>query len=188
VAESSAPSFLSGDAVFAFAPDLTIVCWNRAAEELTGITADEAVGRHCWEVLGGHDECGNLVCHQGCSTARLAREGWPVSCQGLVIKGRTGKRPVDVATVGVDDGDRRVFLHVMVPREARSPQRTELLTPRQHEVLRLLADGMPAKVISARLGVAEATVRNHIRAIFVALGTHSQLEAAAKARRLHLVE
>jgi DNA-binding NarL/FixJ family response regulator len=51
----------------------------------------------------------------------------------------------------------------------------------------MLADGVPAKVIATRLGLAEATVRNHIRAILVALGTHSQLEAIAKARRLQLI-
>jgi Bacterial regulatory proteins, luxR family len=44
-----------------------------------------------------------------------------------------------------------------------------------------MAEGLPAKVIAARLGIAEATVRNHIRAILVALGTHSQLEAIARA-------
>jgi DNA-binding NarL/FixJ family response regulator len=54
-------------------------------------------------------------------------------------------------------------------------------------VLGLLAEGVPAKVIAARLGLAEATVRNHIRAILFELGTHSQLEAVAKARRLDLV-
>ena len=42
----------------------------------------------------------------------------------------------------------------------------------------------PAKVIAARLGLAEDTVRNHIRAILMALGSHSQLEAVAKARVL----
>jgi DNA-binding NarL/FixJ family response regulator len=54
-------------------------------------------------------------------------------------------------------------------------------------VLGLLADGVPAKLIAARLGVAEATVRNHIRAVLAALETHSQLEAIAKARRLELI-
>jgi DNA-binding NarL/FixJ family response regulator len=54
-------------------------------------------------------------------------------------------------------------------------------------VLRLLAEGVPAKVIPGRLGLAEATVRNHIRAILAALETHSQLEAIAKARRLQLI-
>jgi DNA-binding NarL/FixJ family response regulator len=61
------------------------------------------------------------------------------------------------------------------------------LTPRQQQVLGLLADGVPAKVIATRLGVTEATVRNHIRAILAALETHSQLEAIAKARRLQVI-
>ena len=188
MAERSATSFQSGDALFAFDSDLTVISWNPAAEELTGVSAEEAVGRQCWDLLGGQDEGGNLVCHQGCSTARLVREGWPVPCQELVIKARGGKRPVEVVTVTVDDDTRRIVLHIMVPRGSRSPPRTERLTPRQHEVLRSLADGVPAKVVATRLGVAEATVRNHIRAILLALGTHSQLEAIAKARRLQLIE
>jgi DNA-binding NarL/FixJ family response regulator len=61
------------------------------------------------------------------------------------------------------------------------------LTPRQRQVLALLAEGVPAKVIAVRLGLAEPTVRNHIRAILRALGCHSQLEALARARRLELV-
>jgi PAS domain S-box-containing protein len=179
--------FSSGDALFAFDADLTIVSWNRAAEELTGVPAEEAVGRYCWEVIGGHDARGNLVCHRGCATARLAREGSALSCQGLVVNAREGKQRVDMSTVAVDDGDGRLFVHVMVPRREsarlRAPQRLPL-TPRQLEVLRLLDEGVPAKVIAARLELAELTVRNHIRAILVALGTHSQLEAVAKARRL----
>lgn len=189
MAERPAKAFRSGDALIAFDADLTIVSWNRAAEELTGVSADEAVGRYCWEVLGGRDERGNLVCHRGCSTARLAREGWPVPCQGLLIKARDGKRRVEMSTVSVDEGNRPLFLHMMVPhRETPSPRAVPVvLTPRQRQVLRLLADGVPAKVIATRLGLAEATVRNHIRAILAALETHSQLEAIAKARRLQLI-
>ncbi len=187
--ERSAKAFRSGDALFAFDADLTVVSWNRAAEELTGVSADDAVGRRCWEVLGGRDERGNIVCHPGCSTARLAREGWPVRCQGVLIKAREGARRVEMATVAVDEGERPLFLHVMVPRrETSSPPAVPVsLTRRQRQVLALLADGVPAKVIAARLGLAEATVRNHIRAVLVALGTHSQLEAIAKARRLQLI-
>jgi PAS domain S-box-containing protein len=189
MAEPPARTFRSGDPVFAFDADLTIVSWNRAAEELTGVTADEAVGRYCWEVLGGHDERGNLVCHRGCSNARLAREGWPVSCQRLLVKAREGKRRVEVSTVALDEGDRSLFLHVLVPHRDAASRRAplRLLTPRQQQVLGLLADGIPAKVIATRLGIAEATVRNHIRAILVELGGHSQLEAIANARRLNLI-
>jgi DNA-binding NarL/FixJ family response regulator len=60
------------------------------------------------------------------------------------------------------------------------------LTARQHEVLELIAEGAPAKVTATRLGVAEVTVRNHIRAILLQLG-HSQLEAFAEARRRRLL-
>jgi DNA-binding NarL/FixJ family response regulator len=96
---------------------------------------------------------------------------------------------VEMATMAVDGGDRPLFLHVMLPRRATAspPAVPVSLTPRQRQVLALLADGVPAKVIATRLGLAEATVRNHIRAVLVALGTHSQLEAIAKARRLQLI-
>jgi DNA-binding CsgD family transcriptional regulator len=61
------------------------------------------------------------------------------------------------------------------------------LTPRQREVLELVGEGMPAKVIAARLGLAPTTVRNHIRALLQHLDAHSQLQAVANARRLGLL-
>ena len=186
--ERSESAYRSGDALFTFDSELRILSWNRAAEELTGLSADEAVGRSCWEVIGGHAEDGACVCHRGCSAARLAREGWPVPCQLLHINARDGKRQVEVSTVAVDDGERRLFLHLMVPPEPQTCSVRSSLTVRQNEVLELLADGLPAKTIARRLGVAETTVRSHIHAILVELGTHSQLEAIAKARRLQLVE
>ena len=51
------------------------------------------------------------------------------------------------------------------------------LTPRQQEVLRLLAEGLETPEIARRLGVADETARNHIRALLRATGAHSRLEA-----------
>jgi DNA-binding CsgD family transcriptional regulator len=67
------------------------------------------------------------------------------------------------------------------------PTSAERLSPRQREVLLLLADGMRAREISARLGLSEATVRNHIRGILRRLECHSQLQAVARARGRHLL-
>jgi DNA-binding CsgD family transcriptional regulator len=189
MAQRPAERIRCGDALFAFGADLRIVSWNRAAEALTGVPADAVVGRYCWEVLGGHDECGNLTCHPGCSIARLVREGWPVSSQDVLITAGHRNRRVALSTVAIDAGDGPLIAHVMVPRGETRPGRTVpvSLTPRQEQVLRLLADGVPAKVIATRLGLAEDTVRNHIRAILAALETHSQLEAIAQARRLQLI-
>ena len=51
----------------------------------------------------------------------------------------------------------------------------------------LLANGIPAREIALRLGLAEPTVRNHIRHLLRKLGCHSQLEAVAVAYRLGLI-
>lgn len=189
MADKPAKTFRSGDALVVFDADLTVISWNRAAEELTGITAEEAVGRRCWEVLAGHDEHDNLVCHRDCSAARLARQGWPVKCQRLSVRARGDRRPVEMSTVALDQGGNQLFLHVIVPVRDTAASQTGpvLLTPRQKQVLRLLAEGLPAKVIATRLGLSEATVRNHIRAVLVALGAHSQLQAIATAHRLQLI-
>lgn len=184
----------SGDALFAFDEERRILSWNEAAEELTGIPAEEAIGEPCWQVLSGLDVSGGGVCHARCSSARLAAQGWPVSAQGLLIKTRDGRRPVTVSTISLRRGDSPLFLHVLrngaeLPggQDARSAAREPHLTPRQREVLELLSDGVPAKVIGQRLGIAEPTIRNHISAILRELGSHSQLEALAKARHLRLV-
>ena len=184
----------SGDAVFAFGNDLTIVSWNEAAEQLTGITAEEAVGRPCWDVLAGVDD-GGLICHAGCSGARLAREGWPVAACELSIRTRAGRREVLLSTIALRDGESSLYFHLLrnggeVPDSSRpgaGPKVETTLTPRQREVLRMLAEGAPAKVISLRLGISETTVRNHIRSILLELGCHSQLGAVAEARRRGLL-
>lgn len=186
--------FRSGDALFAFDDDLRILSWNRAAEELTGIPAEGAIGQPCWQVLCGLDLKGAVVCHGGCSNARLAAEGWQVSAQRLLVKTSRGRWPVTVSTIALRGGDRPIYLHLLRDGAEIPHQQAEgawdgepQLTRRQLEVLRLLGDGVPAKGIARRLGIAEPTVRNHIRTILRELGAHSQLEALAKARCLRLV-
>jgi DNA-binding NarL/FixJ family response regulator len=57
------------------------------------------------------------------------------------------------------------------------------LTPRQHETLEHLAQGLSTPEIAARMQVAEETARNHIRGLLRELGVHSRLEAVVKAFR-----
>lgn len=184
----------SGDALVAFDDELQVVAWNDAAEELTGISAEDAIGRPCWDVLCGVDTRGGLVCHKGCSGARLMRQGWPVAAQELLVKTAGGRRQVMVSTVSMRmNGSEPLYVHIMRNGdEQHEPEEVEIaedpdLTPRQLEVLSALAAGEPAKLIAHRLGIAETTVRNHIRMILVGLGCHSQLEAVAEARRRGLV-
>jgi PAS domain S-box-containing protein len=189
--------FRSGDALFVFDEERTILSWNRAAEELTGIAASEAVGKPCWDVLGGVDERGSLICHPGCSGARLAGEGWPVTGRRLLVKTAAGtRRGVWVSTIAVRNCHQPLYLHLLrnaagveVDDEVEPPttRPNSSLTPRQLEVLELIDQGCSARTITEQLQIAEPTVRNHIRAILLELGCHSQLEALAAARRLRLL-
>jgi PAS domain S-box-containing protein len=58
------------------------------------------------------------------------------------------------------------------------------LTPRQQEVLRLLGEGLETQGIARRLGIADETARNHIRALLRAVGAHSRLEAVVMGMRM----
>jgi DNA-binding CsgD family transcriptional regulator len=69
----------------------------------------------------------------------------------------------------------------------RAPASSPALSPRQREVLELLAEGIQARQIADRLGLSEATVRNHIRIVLRKLDSHSQLEAVAVAYRRDLL-
>jgi DNA-binding NarL/FixJ family response regulator len=65
---------------------------------------------------------------------------------------------------------------------------TPTLTPRQAEVLDLLAAGHGNKEIRHRLGIAERTVRAHLTELFVLLGVHGRMPAVIRARELGLIE
>jgi len=177
----------SGDPLFRCDESQRVVEWNDAAARLTGIERREAVGRRCWDVIAGTDDAGRPVCHPGCSVARLVSHGWPVDCTELHLQTPAGRRRVSISTIVVDT-DETLVLHPIRPLPAR-PAAAEgaRLTPRQREIVTLLANGARVKEIARLLLLSETTVRNHIRAVLLELGAHSQLEAVAKARALELV-
>jgi DNA-binding CsgD family transcriptional regulator len=189
-AHDVAHTYRSGDAFFAFDADLTVVAWNDAAEQLTGIKADDAIGRPCWDVLRGITERGDLICHPGCSVARLAKEGWPRSCSRMLISTPNGRKLVSVSTISVHRKDEDpVVLNLLRNGFAieATKKATQKLTSRQVEVLQCLTAGKQVRAIAEQLGISETTTRNHVAAILRRLGCHSQLEAVAEARRLELV-
>jgi DNA-binding NarL/FixJ family response regulator len=56
------------------------------------------------------------------------------------------------------------------------------ITPRQREILSLLLEGLPNKVIATRLQIAEATVKMHVTALLRAHGVQSRAELLVKLR------
>ena len=61
------------------------------------------------------------------------------------------------------------------------------LTPREREVLRLLAEGCDSKRIATRLGLSVHTARDHVQSVLEKLDAHSRIEAVLRAGELGLV-
>jgi two-component system, NarL family, response regulator LiaR len=76
----------------------------------------------------------------------------------------------------------RVIREAIEPRAGR-----EVLTARELDVLRLLARGLPNKLIARDLGIAERTVKTHVSSILAKLGVTDRTQAALHAVREHLV-
>lgn len=85
--------------------------------------------------------------------------------------------------------------HEVYPGETQAPIRTtgqgqkgntRGLTERQMQVLALLTEGMPNKVIARTLDITEGTVKIHLVAIFQALGVKNRTEAVIAAQEMDL--
>lgn len=63
----------------------------------------------------------------------------------------------------------------------------EPLTPRELQVLELVADGLPNKAIARRLGVSDETVKFHLGSVFGKLGASNRTDAVRLALRRGLV-
>jgi DNA-binding NarL/FixJ family response regulator len=81
-----------------------------------------------------------------------------------------------------------VFDSLAEPQSSEEESPPEELTPRETEVLRLLADGLGNKDIAVKLGISEHTIKFHIRSILGKLGAGSRTEAVTRGLRSGLIE
>jgi DNA-binding NarL/FixJ family response regulator len=104
----------------------------------------------------------------------------------VTLDGRRLHAVISSVMIPGDDPDRAVFAVAWL-----QPQPPDVvavnLTPRQKQVLQLLARGSSTEQIASELHLTTETVRNHIRHVLKALDAHSRLEAVVVARRQGLV-
>ena len=92
------------DGVFTVDLDWRITSFNRAAEEITGISRREAVGRLCSEVLR------SSMCEAECALRRTLKTGKPViGRSGFIIDADGTRIPISVSTAVLRDGEGRVI-------------------------------------------------------------------------------
>jgi len=93
-----------------------------------------------------------------------------------------GQTYVDPSVAG------KLFTHVAGITVVHDSTVAESLSPREREVLRLLANGQSNTDIAAQLFLSEGTVRNYVSGIFTKLGVTDRTQAAVIALRHGLVD
>jgi PAS domain S-box-containing protein len=202
------------------------VLWNAGAVRETGYSADEVLGQHCYQVIGGM-RGDTAYCHAGCSVQRAVsrgalpesvklqirtREGTCLWCKLSFINLESTEGPLIVHVVrdvssserrdaalrrifaelrqsGLSDGSgdpSEMEAHASLLHDWRDSSLTQL-TPREIEIIKLLAEGLSTNAISERLSVSMFTVRSHIEHALLKSGLHSRTEAVAAAFRAGLI-
>jgi DNA-binding NarL/FixJ family response regulator len=115
---------------------------------------------------------------------------WSAGARGLLLRQASPQQiavALGAAALGLSILDPTLAPALPPRREDTSPGLPEQLTPREIDVLKLMAEGLPNKSIASRLGISEHTVKFHVNAILGKLGVQSRTEAVVQATRLGLV-
>ncbi|MDY6989952.1 MAG: sigma 54-interacting transcriptional regulator [Thermodesulfobacteriota bacterium] len=153
-----------------------ITSFNRAAEQITGVSRGEALGKHCWEVFRSN------MCETDCALRRTMRQGIPFLDTSTYIVNKEGRRiPVVVCTSILKDEEGTVLGGVETFRDmsmveelrseldarfrvgdmvSRSPAMQEIF-----KVLPLVADSDSTVLIQGETGTGKELMARAIHAL-----------------------
>jgi two-component system, NarL family, nitrate/nitrite response regulator NarL len=122
--------------------------------------------------------------------ASHSTEAWALGVRALLIRDAGPDRlaaALQGAATGLAVLDPALAASLISSRSNVPASPAEALTPREVQVLRLMAEGLPNKAIARQLGISEHTVKFHVNAILGKLGVESRTEAVVRATRLGLI-
>jgi two-component system, NarL family, nitrate/nitrite response regulator NarL len=122
--------------------------------------------------------------------ASHSAEAWALGVRALLIRDAGPDRlaaALQGAATGLAVLDPALAAALIGSRTNVPASPAEALTPREVEVLRLMAEGLPNKAIARQLGISEHTVKFHVNAILGKLDVESRTEAVVRATRLGLI-
>ncbi|HPA17831.1 MAG TPA: sigma 54-interacting transcriptional regulator [Verrucomicrobiae bacterium] len=102
------------DGVFAVDPEWRITCFNRAAERITGIRRNDALGRRCCDVFRAS------ICESACALRQTLATGQPLLNKVVYIVSAKGERiPISISTAMLKDDRGRIIGGVESFRDLR---------------------------------------------------------------------
>ncbi len=163
-------------AVTLIGKDGATLAQNRSAELLLG----PGSGRACWQVMTSLAETEGLSCSRGCAAALM--KGGLESARRTRFRWRRELCELWCVPAG------EVAVCILCSTTPQQPEDWQRLTPRQLDVLGLVAAGETTAGIATRLDVTAATVRTHVEHIRGKLGATTRAAMVAQAFRLGLLD
>ncbi len=142
------------------------------------------------EEVAGEQESGEapvLVLIYDEEAAGLA---WSAGARGLLFRDVTAHRllaAIQALSQGLAVIEPTLMAGLGTSASFEEPAPEEDLTPRELEVLQLLAEGLANRAIGQQLAISEHTVKFHVNAIMGKLGAQSRTAAVVRATRLGLI-
>jgi len=139
----------------------------------------QGIGRDCWDVVGALEGAAGLPCAPRC-VQRLLASGVD---HGVKTSFSVQDRPHCLNCIPVGD----TVVCVITGQASERAEPWERLTPRELEILKLVAQGGTTASIAGQLGLSGATVRTHIEHMRTRMNTATRASLVAKCFRLGLV-
>jgi PAS domain S-box-containing protein len=158
---------------------------NAAAERAIGSSNSCWLGRHYTEPVP--PEARENVEAQ---FRRAVEIGEPTDFETVFTDASGHIRGVRAQHLPLRRGDAIVGILILAFDVRQPPSGLELhprLTPRQREILELIASGLSTSEIATELTLSTETVRNHLRRVFEELHVHTRVEAIVAAQRFGLL-
>ena len=168
--------------------DGRFVHMNAAAERASGNSNAELLGHRFTEPL--HPEARENVEAQ---FRRAVELGVPTDFETVFVDASGRLRGVRAQHLPLRSDDAIVGVLILAfevrqpPSEHVSLEPRPRLTPRQREILELIASGLSTAEVADELTLSPETVRNHLRSVFRELRAHTRVEAIVAAQRLGLL-
>jgi len=171
------------DAVRAIAPDVLVLDLKmqdgHGLDVMRALAADGRV-------------CPTVILTAAMQDTELA-DAMALGVAGIVLKESPPASLIECVR-GVHRGERRIDVDTLTRAAERRPPRpqtpgekTPPLTPRETEIVRLVAQGLRNKELAQRLSITEGTVKIHLHNIYDKLGVDGRLELVLSAQQKGLV-
>jgi two-component system, NarL family, nitrate/nitrite response regulator NarL len=163
-----------GQALDVYAPDAILWDCGSDAESARDKIAESDSAASILALVGEDDD---------------ARSVWGADVRGILRRDASAER-IAAALQSVARGlivlD-PAFHSILASRSNDSHEPIEPLTPRELQVLQLVARGMANKAIAQELSISDHTVKFHVNSILAKLGAQSRTDAVVRATRLGLI-